>query len=103
MNAIEGNQFVDGFRNIAKSVPKPNAILCISAHWFINGTKTTAMVLPKTIHDFYGFPKELSEFQYPAKGSLELANETIRILQPTNVELDFDWGLDPLPLSGIFT
>ena len=94
MNAIEENQFVSGFRNISKTLPKPNAILCISAHWFIKGTKVTAMEMPKTIHDFYGFPKELYEVQYPAKGSPELAKETKQLLSSTKVELDENWGLD---------
>lgn len=94
MNAIEENQFVAGFRNIAKTLPKPNAILCISAHWFTNGTKVTAMEMPRTIHDFGGFPKELFEVQYPAKGSPALAQEIKTILQPTLVDLDEKWGLD---------
>lgn len=94
MNAIEENQFVTGFRNIAKTLPKPNAILCISAHWFTNGTKVTAMEMPRTIHDFGGFPKELFEVQYPAKGSPALAQEIKTILQPTLVDLDEKWGLD---------
>lgn len=94
MNAIEENQFVTGFRNIAKTLPKPNAILCISAHWYTNGTKVTAMEMPKTIHDFGGFPKELFEVQYPAKGNPILAKETSEILKPTLVELDDKWGLD---------
>jgi 4,5-DOPA dioxygenase extradiol len=94
MNAIEENQFVAGFRNIAKTLPKPNAILCISAHWYTNGTKVTAMEIPRTIHDFGGFPKELFEVQYSAKGSPELAQETKTLLQPTAVELDEKWGLD---------
>ena len=94
MNAIEENQFVKGFRDIAKTLPKPNAILCVSAHWFTNGTKVTAMDLPRTIHDFGGFPEELFKVQYPAKGNPELAKETTSILQPTLVELDEKWGLD---------
>lgn len=94
MNAIEENEFVTGFRNIAKELPKPNAILCISAHWFTKGTKVTAMELPKTIHDFYGFPKELFDVQYPAKGSPELAAATSALLLPTSVEFDDYWGLD---------
>ena len=94
MNAIEENQFVTGFRNIAKTLPKPNAILCISAHWFTNGTKVTAMEMPRTIHDFGGFPQALFEVQYPAKGSPELALETKELLKPLEVELDEHWGLD---------
>ena len=94
MNAIEENQFVKGFRNIAKTLPTPKAILCISAHWYTNGTKVTAMEMPKTIHDFGGFPKELYEVQYPAKGNPTLAIETKNILLPAIVELDEKWGLD---------
>ena len=94
MNAIEENQFVTGFRNLAKNLPKPNAILCISAHWFTNGTKITAMEIPKTIHDFGGFPQALFEVQYPAPGSPELAVETKKLLLPVEVELDDTWGLD---------
>lgn len=94
MNAIEENQFVAGFRNLAKTLPQPNAILCISAHWFTNGTKVTAMEMPRTIHDFGGFPKALFDVQYPAKGSPELALKTKELLLPTEVELDEHWGLD---------
>lgn len=94
MNAIEENQFVQGFRNISREIPKPNAILCISAHWFTNGTFVTAMQNPKTIHDFYGFPKELFEVQYPAPGNPELAKETAELLLPVIVEEDHSWGLD---------
>lgn len=94
MNAIEENQFVTGFREIAKTLPKPNAILCVSAHWYTNGTKVTAMEMPRTIHDFSGFPKELFDVQYPAKGNPALAKETKELLKPTLVALDEKWGLD---------
>lgn len=94
MNAIEENQFVEGFRKVGKTIPKPNAILCISAHWLTKGTKVTAMGLPPTIHDFGGFPKALFDVQYPAPGSPELAKETQQILSPIAVELDDSWGLD---------
>ena len=94
MNAIEENQFVEGFRKVGKTIPKPNAILCISAHWLTKGTKVTAMDLPPTIHDFGGFPKALFDVQYPAPGSSELAKETQQILSPIAVELDDSWGLD---------
>jgi len=94
MNAIEENQFVAGFRNMAKTLPQPNAILCISAHWFTKGTKVTAMEMPRTIHDFGGFPKELFAVEYPAKGNPDLAIATKELLLPTEVELDHEWGLD---------
>ncbi len=92
MNAIEEIQFVTGFRKIAKTLPKPNAILFVSAHWFTNGTKVTAMEMPRTIHDFGGFPKELFEVQYPVKGSPALARETKELLSPTFSELDEKMG-----------
>lgn len=94
MNAIDENEFVDGFRTIGKELSKPNAILCISAHWETAGTYVTAMEKPKTIHDFRGFPKELFEVQYPAPGSPELAKETKRLIKKTDVFLDDKWGLD---------
>jgi 4,5-DOPA dioxygenase extradiol len=94
MNAIEENEFVTGFRDIAKQIPKPTAILCISAHWETKGTFVTAMQNPPTIHDFGGFPKELFEVQYPAPGSPELAKETKALVQKIEVGLDDKWGLD---------
>lgn len=94
MNAIEENEFVEGFRKIAKRIPKPNAILCISAHWETRGTYVTAMENPVTIHDFGGFPQRLFDVQYPAPGSPELALETQSIVQNTHIELDDKWGLD---------
>jgi len=94
MNAIEENSFVKGFRDIAGTFPKPNAIICISAHWFTKGTFVTAMDNPKTIHDFGGFPEALFNVQYPAPGSPELAKKTQEVITQTNVTADFDWGLD---------
>jgi len=94
MNAIEENEFVGGFRNVAKSIPKPNAILCVSAHWETKGTFVTAMQHPPTIHDFGGFPKELFSVQYPAPGSPELAKEAKSIIKKAEVGLDDTWGLD---------
>lgn len=94
MNVIEENEFVVGFRNIAKEIPKPNAILCVSAHWETRGTLVTAMQHPPTIHDFGGFPQALFDVQYPAPGSPELASETQGLITKTKVELDDKWGLD---------
>lgn len=94
MNAIEENEFVNGFRTIAKNIPKPKAILVISAHWETKGTFVTAMDKPRTIHDFGGFPKALFDVQYPAPGSPDLARETQSIIKSTSVGLDEKWGLD---------
>lgn len=94
MNAIEENEFVSGFREVVKSIPKPNAILCISAHWETRGTYVTAMDYPPTIHDFGGFPQALFDVQYPAPGSPELASETKNLITKTVVGLDDKWGLD---------
>jgi len=94
MNAIEDNEFTKNFKNISKDIEKPKAIICISAHWFTDGTKVTAMSNPKTIHDFYGFPKELYDIEYPTKGDVALAKEVEELLSPIKVELDLEWGLD---------
>ncbi|MBQ0152354.1 MAG: 4,5-DOPA dioxygenase extradiol [Chryseobacterium sp.] len=94
MNAIDENQFVQGFRDKAKEIHTPNAILCVSAHWFTEGTMVTAMDMPQTIHDFGGFPKALFDVEYPAPGSPSLAKETAALLSPTWVEEDHNWGLD---------
>ena len=94
MNAIEENEFVTGFRNIGKTLPKPNAILCVSAHWETRGTYVTAMEKPPTIHDFGGFPQALFDVQYPAPGSPELAKDVITSVKKTDVRSDEKWGLD---------
>jgi 4,5-DOPA dioxygenase extradiol len=94
MNAIEENEFVKGFRDAGKGITKPNAVLCISAHWETAGTFVTAMEHPKTIHDFGGFPKALYDVQYPAPGNPQLAKETKELVTKTEVGLDEKWGLD---------
>ncbi len=94
MNAIEENEFVRGFRSVAAGLPKPRAILCVSAHWETRGTFVTAMPNPPTIHDFGGFPKALFDVQYPAPGSPTLARETKALVRKTEVGLDDKWGLD---------
>jgi 4,5-DOPA dioxygenase extradiol len=94
MNAIEENEFVSGFRNAGKTLPKPNAILCISAHWETKGTFVTAMDKPTTIHDFGGFPQALFDVQYPAPGSPELAKQTKDVIKKTEVGFDYNWGFD---------
>jgi 4,5-DOPA dioxygenase extradiol len=94
MNAIEDNEFVLSWKELGKSIPRPKAILCISAHWETSGTQVTAMQKPSTIHDFGGFPQELYNVQYPAPGSPELAYEVKRIIASANIGLDENWGLD---------
>lgn len=95
MNALESNRYTESWRNVASTFPKPTAIVMISAHWFTNVTAVTAMPLPRTIHDFSGFPDELFTVQYPAPGSLALAERVIEFAAPIEVQKDFDqWGLD---------
>lgn len=94
MNAIEENEFVQGFRKVSSKINRPKAVLCISAHWETRGTLITAMENPRTIHDFGGFPKELFDVQYPAPGSPEIAQEAKDLIKSTDVHLDDKWGLD---------
>lgn len=94
MNAIEDNEFVQGFRKVGKEIPKPTAILVVSAHWETRGTFVTAMEKPRTIHDFGGFPQALFDVQYPAPGSPAMAQETKKLITKTTVGLDDKWGLD---------
>ena len=94
MNGIEENEFVAGFREIGRKLPKPKAVLCISAHWETIGTYVTAMDKPKTIHDFFGFPDELYDVQYPAPGKPDLAKEIAGFITKTVIGLDYEWGFD---------
>ena len=94
MNAIADNEFVRGFKKLGSKLERPNAILCISAHWETKGTFVTAMEHPQTIHDFGGFPEALYNVQYPAPGSPELAQSTKDLITKTEVGLDDTWGLD---------
>ena len=94
MNAIEDNEFSRAWTEVGEGLPRPNAILCISAHWETDGTLVTALERPETIHDFGGFPRALYEKTYPAPGSPELARLTRRTVSKTPVGLDETWGLD---------
>lgn len=94
MNAIMQNEFTKNWQKLGRELPKPKAILSVSAHWLTNGTYVTAMEQPKTIHDFGGFPRELFEQQYPAPGSPELAKQVSLVVKTTDVKDDYQWGLD---------
>ncbi len=94
MNAIETNRFSQAWHALGAALPRPRAIVCISAHWYINKAAVTAMTRPRTIHDFYGFPRPLYEVAYPAAGDPELARDIARELKPLAVAADESWGLD---------
>jgi 4,5-DOPA dioxygenase extradiol len=95
MNALERNRYTEAWRAFGASVPRPRAILMVSAHWYVNVCAVTAMAQPKTIHDFYGFPQALFDIRYPAPGLPELAGEVADAAQPDHVGADVDgWGLD---------
>ena len=94
LNALLHNAYTDRWSAIGRAVPRPKAILCISAHWYIPGAAVTVNTAPRTIHDFGGFPRELYEVQYPAPGDPELARRVNTMLAPIPVEFDERWGLD---------
>ncbi|HLD40484.1 MAG TPA: 4,5-DOPA dioxygenase extradiol [Candidatus Nanoarchaeia archaeon] len=93
-NAIEDNEFTRNWRKLAAQIPKPKAILCISAHWLQEGTAETSMEHPRTIHDFYGFPQELYQIKYPAPGSAKFAKKIKECVKTVPVSFDHEWGLD---------
>src|SRR4030081_2564566 len=94
MNAISTNAYTEAWSAIGAALPRPRAVLVISAHWYLPGTHVTAMRQPRTIHDFGGFPRELYEVRYPAPGDATLAALVQQLLAPLEVLADHSWGLD---------
>src|SRR6266850_7247551 len=94
LNALQQNDYTKAWTAIGKTIPRPKAVLTVSAHWYLPGTFITAMATPRTIHDFGGFPRELYEVQYPAPGDPNLAQRVKKLLEPVSVGLDLIWGLD---------
>jgi 4,5-DOPA dioxygenase extradiol len=95
MNALDRNRYTEAWASFGAGVPRPRAVLCVSAHWYTNQTAVTAMARPRTIHDFGGFPDELFQVQYPAPGDPEVAHEVAEAVKPTVAMLDTEvWGLD---------
>ena len=94
MNALARNSYTEGWAAIGAEIPRPKAILCVSAHWYIPETSVTAMQTPRTIHDFGGFPEELYQVRYPAPGDPALASRIQTLLAPLSVRHDQEWGLD---------
>lgn len=94
MNALAANPWTEGWRRVSASMPRPRAIVAVSAHWYLPGTRVTANAQPPTVHDFGGFPRALYGVEYPASGAPELARQLQRLLAPAPVVLDDTWGLD---------
>jgi 4,5-DOPA dioxygenase extradiol len=94
-NAFERNRYTEAWRSFAGAIPRPRAVLVVSAHWYINASAVTAMDRPRTIHDFFGFPPEYFAFEYPARGDRDLAKDVARLADPVWVGMDEDsWGFD---------
>jgi len=94
MTTLSRNAYTEAWAEIGKKLPRPKAVLAISAHWYVEGSAVTVSTAPRTIHDFGGFPEELHEIQYPAPGMPELSRQIKTMLSPTPVDLDDNWGLD---------
>jgi len=94
MNAIQQNAYTESWTALGRAIPRPRAILSVSAHWYLPETSVTAMDTPRTIHDFGGFPRELHQVQYPVPGDPALAGRVQELLAPLAVGRDFRWGLD---------
>lgn len=94
MNAVSQNPWTRAWAALGTALPRPRAVLAISAHWYLPATAVTAMAAPRTIHDFGGFPRELFEVRYPAPGDTQLAGRVQELLAPLSVSADQSWGLD---------
>jgi len=94
MNALQKNVWTESWAQVGQTIPRPKAIVCVSAHWYLPATLITGLDQPRTIHDFGGFPRPLYEVRYPAPGDLALGRRMQQLLAPANAELDSDWGFD---------